>query len=98
MRVHDDEAWAIAEGRHGDPFKVLGPQNGQLAVWAPGAVTLELKQGRGKPVPLAEHPGCPQFYEGPVDPAKPYTLVGTNADGVSWNSSTLPVRSGAGRV
>ena len=52
IRVHDDEAWAIAEGRHGDPFKVLGPQNGQLAVWAPGAVTLELKQGRGKPVQI----------------------------------------------
>ena len=84
FRVHDDEALAIAEGRHGDPFKVLGPRNGQLAVWVPGAVSLELMQGRKKPVALLEHPGCPHFFEGPVDPAKPYTLKATNAEGVSW--------------
>ncbi|HCQ65876.1 MAG TPA: hypothetical protein DIU07_12315, partial [Rhodobacteraceae bacterium] len=60
FRVLDPEAWAIAEGRHGDPFSVLGPKDGQLAVWAPGAVSLMLKQGRGKPAPLTEHPDCPQ--------------------------------------
>ena len=78
FRVSNDEAWAIAEGRHGDPFKVLGPQDGQLAVWVPGAVTLLLKQGRGKPEALDQHPDCPHFFEGRVDPAKPYTLVATN--------------------
>ncbi len=80
----DDEARAIAEGRHGDPFKVLGPQDGQLAAWVPGAVSVVLKQGRAQPQELVEHPGCRQFFEGPVDASKPYTLEATNDEGVSW--------------
>ena len=85
FRVTKDEAQAIAEGRHGDPFSVLGPHGGRLAVWAPGAATLRLKQGRGKPVALAQHPECPGLFEGAVDAAKPYTLEAEDIHGTGWS-------------
>ncbi len=84
FRVSDEEARAIAEGRHGDPFSVLGPQGGELAAWVPGAVKLQLKQGRAKPKDLVQHDACPGFFEGPVDADKPYLLIAESADGVSW--------------
>jgi 1,4-alpha-glucan branching enzyme len=83
-RVSNDVAWAIAEGRHGDPFSVLGPQNGKLAAWVPGAVKLRLKQGRAKPVELEQHEDCPGFFEGPVDASKPYTLQAEDFEGIGW--------------
>ncbi|SMH42120.1 1,4-alpha-glucan branching protein GlgB [Maritimibacter sp. HL-12] len=85
FRVTKDEAQAIAEGRHGDPFSVLGPHDGKLAVWAPGAATLALKQGRGKPVALVQHPECPGLFEGTVDPGKPYTLEAEDIHGTGWS-------------
>ncbi|HHS94905.1 MAG TPA: 1,4-alpha-glucan branching enzyme, partial [Rhodobacterales bacterium] len=84
FRVSNDEARAIAEGRHGDPFSLLGPQDGRLAVWLPGAVAAWVKQGRKKPAPLTPHPACPGFFEGLVDPAKPYTIRGEDAAGTGW--------------
>ena len=84
FRVSNDEAWAIAEGRHGDPFSVLGPQGGKLAAWIPGAVSATVKQGRKKPVPLVQHETCPGFFEGNVDPGKPYSIQAEDAGGTSW--------------
>ncbi|GKY86560.1 1,4-alpha-glucan branching protein GlgB [Sinisalibacter aestuarii] len=84
FRVSDGDTWAIAEGRHGDPFSVLGPQDGRLAAWVPGAAKVWLRQGRGKPVELAGHTNCPGFYEGPVDPDKPYTLQAEDKSGLRW--------------
>ena len=84
FRVSDDEAWAIAEGRHSDPFAVLGPLGGQLVAWVPGAVRLTLTQGRAAPVELSQHVNCPGLFEGPVDPDKPYGLHAEDFEGVAW--------------
>jgi len=85
FRVSNDEARAIAEGRHSDPFSVLGPHGGKLAAWVPGAVQVWLKQGRKKPTALEQHPECPGFFEGPVDTAKPYTLQAEDAHDTGWS-------------
>jgi 1,4-alpha-glucan branching enzyme len=93
FRVSNQEARAIAEGRHGDPFSVLGPQGGQLAAWIPGAVKAWLNQGRAKPVALDQHVDCPGLFEGPVDPTKPYTIQAEDLGGVGWEF-TDPYRFG----
>ncbi|MEJ2020847.1 MAG: 1,4-alpha-glucan branching protein GlgB [Maritimibacter sp.] len=84
FRVSHDEAWAIAEGRHGDPFSLLGPQGGHLAAWVPGAAKLQLKQGRAKAKDLLQHETCPGFFEGPVEMGKPYKLLAESPDGTAW--------------
>ncbi|RME17641.1 MAG: 1,4-alpha-glucan branching protein GlgB [Alphaproteobacteria bacterium] len=84
FRVSTEDARAICEGRHADPFAILGPHGGQLAAWIPGATQAFLKQGRGKPAPLAAHPDCPGLFEGPVDAEKPYRILAQSADGTSW--------------
>ncbi len=93
FRVTADAGRALAEGRHPDPFAILGPHQGQLAAWVPGAATLSLIQGRGKPKPLTPNPAAPGLFEGPVDATKPYRLRAESAEGVSWEF-TDPYRFG----
>ncbi|OIP82430.1 MAG: 1,4-alpha-glucan branching enzyme [Rhodobacterales bacterium CG2_30_65_12] len=93
FRVSNDEAWAIAEGRHADPFSVLGPRDGRLAVWIPGAAKAWVKQGRTAPVALVQHPTCPGFFEGEVDPTRLYTVQAEDSQGVKWEF-TDPYRFG----
>jgi 1,4-alpha-glucan branching enzyme len=57
-------ARAIVEGRHGDPFSVLGPHPAEggwaVTVFQPGAERVWLLKARGKPVeaaPVADAPG-----------------------------------------
>ncbi|GAB1362924.1 1,4-alpha-glucan branching protein GlgB [Rhodobacter sp.] len=68
MADHDlDEAtaWAIAEGRHGDPFSVLGPQQRGgatvITAFVPGAERLWVLAGKTA-VEAAPYPGIPGLF------------------------------------
>ncbi|WP_043831754.1 1,4-alpha-glucan branching protein GlgB [Muricoccus aerilatus] len=63
---------AIVEGRHGDPFAVLGRHGGVVRTFQPGALSVEAVPEAGAPVELAQvHDHG--FFEGEVPPG-PYTL------------------------
>ncbi|MFN3724546.1 MAG: 1,4-alpha-glucan branching protein GlgB [Paracoccaceae bacterium] len=59
--INETEAWAVVEGRHGDPFSVLGPhkRGGQWVVTAfvPGADTLSVLVGKAGQELAATHWG-----------------------------------------
>lgn len=68
MAVDDlDEAtaWAIAEGRHGDPFGVLGPQKlakgWRITAFVPGALRLWVLSGK-KAEEAKPYPGIPGLF------------------------------------
>jgi 1,4-alpha-glucan branching enzyme len=82
---------AIVDGRHGDPFAVLGPHvvGGDVVIRAlvPAATTLEVIEAEtGTAVARLSHIGEPGFFEGKV-PMRPvwfaYRLRASNAGG-SW--------------
>ncbi|MFD1880463.1 1,4-alpha-glucan branching protein GlgB [Paracoccus pacificus] len=77
-----DAALALAEGRHGDPFAILGPRDGVLTVLVPGAETVWLEQG-DTPVQLAPTPGAPGVFSGPVGPGAYRLRAGAN--GAEWS-------------
>ena len=81
----DADVRALAEGRHGDPFAVLGPQGDVLRVILPQVARLWLVQGRAKPVEMARHPAAGEVFEGPLKPDKPYTLRAEAEDGTVWD-------------
>ncbi len=69
---------ALLQARHGDPFAVLGPHEGEVRAVLPGATAAEAVQG-AKAVPLEQvHPDG--FWAGPV--TGPYTLRITYPGGV----------------
>jgi 1,4-alpha-glucan branching enzyme len=71
---------AIAEGRHGDPFAVLGRHDGILRTFQPGALAVEAVPRGGTPVPLRQvHQNG--LFEGAL-PGGPYTLRITWLGGV----------------
>jgi 1,4-alpha-glucan branching enzyme len=71
---------AIAEGRHGDPFAVLGRHEGILRTFQPGALAVEAVPRGGTPVPLKQvHQNG--LFEGELPPG-PYTLRITWLGGV----------------
>ncbi len=82
----DDAARAIAEGRHDDPFAVLGPhRRGRVTVvtaFDPGAERLSALTAKGE-VPLYPHPAVRGLFEGRV-PAGAYRLRG-EAHGQAWD-------------
>jgi 1,4-alpha-glucan branching enzyme len=82
----DDAARAIAEGRHDDPFAVLGPhRQGRATVvtaFDPGAERLSALTAKGA-VPLHPHPAARGLFQGRV-PAGPYRLRG-EAQGRAWD-------------
>ncbi|MFN9767017.1 MAG: 1,4-alpha-glucan branching protein GlgB [Pseudomonadota bacterium] len=94
---------ALCEGRHGDPFAVLGPHGafgarGALRAFLPGAAEVQARTlpaagarraGRATPLHCVDPAG---LFEGPR-PSRPYRLEVTWADG---NRSTLddPYRVG----
>ena len=84
--VEDEAAWAIVEGRHGDPFSVLGPHKigGAWVVTAfvPGAEALSLITGKaGKQTPM-DHWGQGLFV-GTLPRKGPYRLRATG-NGTTW--------------
>ena len=81
----DADARALAEGRHGDPFAVLGPQGDVLRVILPQVARLWLMLGRAKPVEMARHPAAGEVFEAPLKADKPYTLRAEAEDGTVWD-------------
>lgn len=79
------EAQALAEGRHADPFAVLGPRDfaGQTWITAidPGADELFAVIGaKSHPLPRLHGP----VFCGPVRQTSDYRLKGRGDDGASW--------------
>jgi 1,4-alpha-glucan branching enzyme len=75
-----DALQAIVEGRHGDPFAVLGPHDGVVRTFQPGALSVEAVPAGGQPLPLGitdDH----GLFEGEVPPGS-YTLRITWPGGV----------------
>ncbi|MDF0601352.1 1,4-alpha-glucan branching protein GlgB [Psychromarinibacter sp. C21-152] len=82
--VDPEDARAIVEGRHADPFRVLGPhqRHGKrvLTVFVPGAervVALSGKKTETELAPVADFPG---LFAGRFGRAKSYRLRCSNAD------------------
>ncbi|MCX7888197.1 MAG: 1,4-alpha-glucan branching protein GlgB [Rhodobacteraceae bacterium] len=76
-------ARAIAEGRHGDPFGVLGPHDGQVRAFVPGAAGLWLLPEGGEAVAMTPHPEAPELFSGP-HAGGPYRLRAQAHDGTVW--------------
>ncbi len=81
-----EEARALAEARHPDPFAVLGPRKRGRAIWVtaidPGAEALAAVVGsKAHPLPRIDGP----VFCGKVPGGKTYSLRGTGADGAIWD-------------
>ncbi|RVT84395.1 1,4-alpha-glucan branching protein GlgB [Rhodobacteraceae bacterium CCMM004] len=86
--VAPDDARRIQDGRHDDPFSVLGPHKRGRTTWVtafdPGADRMEAVVG-AKTYPLERVvPDCAVF-SGKVPANKDYVLRGTDADGRTWD-------------
>ena len=79
-----DTARAIADGRHGDPFSVLGLQErgGKRVVTAfvPGATGVTALTGKSTQTPLTPVPGVPEVFAGVLKRGKTYRLRAHNAE------------------
>jgi len=75
-----EEVAAVIAGRHGDPFAVLGPHEGWLRAFIPGADAL-LALGDGWQHALRRRDDA-GFFEGPV-PDSPYRLRARRGD-AAW--------------
>jgi 1,4-alpha-glucan branching enzyme len=84
--LHRDIARAIAEGRHDDPFGILGPHRRgdrlEVTAFDPGAERLSVLLPDGKVVPLAPHPEVGGLFQGAV-PGRDYRLRG-EGHGAVW--------------
>ncbi|MBL4928061.1 1,4-alpha-glucan branching protein GlgB [Fuscibacter oryzae] len=83
-----EEGLALVEGRHGDPFAVLGPhkQDGgwQVAVLQPGADRVWLLTGKTAKATEAEAvPGAPGLFNGTMKKNQPYRLR-AEGHGATW--------------
>ncbi|MCQ0971903.1 1,4-alpha-glucan branching protein GlgB [Paracoccus sp. TK19116] len=76
-------ARALAEGRHGDPFAVLGWHDGRLSVMVPGAVQVWAVPEGGDSVALTGGTDAPGVFSGAF-PGGPYRLRARSADGTEW--------------
>ncbi|MGL4279527.1 MAG: 1,4-alpha-glucan branching protein GlgB, partial [Albidovulum sp.] len=79
-----DEARALAEGRHGDPFAVLGPHGEVARAIIPHIARLWLVQGRAKPKEMKRHPDAGEVFEGPLKAGEPYRFRAEAEDGTIW--------------
>jgi 1,4-alpha-glucan branching enzyme len=74
----------LAEGRHDDPFSVLGPHRREgarhVTVMMPAARSLVAESG-GQTHELARSTAHPGLFSGPVPGEAPYTLTATFEDG-----------------
>jgi 1,4-alpha-glucan branching enzyme len=80
------EARAIAEGRHGDPFAVLGPQKRPggwlVTAFVPGAERLFVVTGTAE-AEAAPYPGLPGLFTHPMKRKAAYRLRAEGA-GTEW--------------
>lgn len=89
VTIDNPTAEAIIEGRHGDPFAVLGPHKGaggwQVTVFAPGAERVWLLTGKkGKPVEAEAVAGFPGLFQGDLGKKAEYRLR-AEGGGVTWD-------------
>ncbi len=85
-RIEEGAARAIAEGRHGDPFAVLGPhrrgKSWTVTAFVPGADRLEVLPATGKPVACDAEP-VPGLFTATLPKRVPYRLRASGG-GVTW--------------
>jgi 1,4-alpha-glucan branching enzyme len=79
------DARALAEGRHGNPFAVLGPHDGVVRAIVPHIRGLSLVQGGAAPVAMARHPAAGEVFEAPLKSGKPYHFRAEAEDGTVWD-------------
>ncbi len=84
--VTEDAARALAEGRHTNPFAILGPHDQDGTRWItaidPGAESLAaVADGTATPLPRLWGP----VFSGAVPGQGAYRLAGTGADGSRWD-------------
>ncbi len=77
-------ARALAEGRHGDPFATLGPHEGVVTAFVPGASALFLLPPDGDAIPMAAHPEVGDLFTAPY-PGTVYRLRGRSHYGTEWD-------------
>ncbi|MDP9387372.1 MAG: 1,4-alpha-glucan branching protein GlgB [Actinomycetota bacterium] len=80
----DDDVVRLVEGVHADPHRVLGPHDGVVRAWRPGALAMRLLAPDAEPVPMREvHPAG--VFEGP-DPGRraAYRLEATYESGATY--------------
>jgi 1,4-alpha-glucan branching enzyme len=84
--LDDSTAWAIAEGRHGDPFSVLGPHKGPggtvITAFVPGADRLWVLAGK-KMDEAKPYPGIPGLFTH-VQPRKSTYRLRAEGHGATW--------------
>jgi 1,4-alpha-glucan branching enzyme len=82
-----DALHRLAEGRHDDPFAILGPHAHHgvphVTVLHPEAAAMAALVGDDV-IPLPAHPQVPGIFAGAVPPG-PYRLRGTARDGATWD-------------
>ncbi|MBN2905115.1 MAG: 1,4-alpha-glucan branching protein GlgB [Rhodobacteraceae bacterium] len=82
------DACLLQEGRHDDPFAVLGPhmhaRRRHVVVFHPGLSTLEALVG-DKAYPLIRHADAPDLFSGPVPGKAAYRLRATDGAGHVWD-------------
>jgi 1,4-alpha-glucan branching enzyme len=86
--IEPGAAVALAEGRHGDPFSVLGPHR-RAGVWGitalvPGADRVWVLPGKkGAPVEMTRHPAAAEVFSASLPKKGPYRLR-AEGHGNSW--------------
>ncbi|SMC77881.1 1,4-alpha-glucan branching protein GlgB [Primorskyibacter flagellatus] len=83
--LNSDAAKSLSQGRHGDPFTILGPheRNGKPTVTAfvPGAETVEVLTGKASVTPLSPVAGSEGLFTGALKrKAANYRLRARNAE------------------
>ncbi|MGS4944092.1 1,4-alpha-glucan branching protein GlgB [Meridianimarinicoccus sp. RP-17] len=82
-----DDLQRLVEGRHDDPFAILGPHAHDgvphVTVLRPDATAMAALVGDDV-IPLPAHGVVPGIFTGAVPPG-PYTLRGTTRDGTTWD-------------
>ena len=85
--VDSGTAQAIVEGRHGDPFSVLGPhlrgKDWVVTAFVPGADKLWLLAGKAKPVEATAVPGFPGLFQAAMAKKTDYRLR-AKGGGTAW--------------
>ena len=82
-------ARALAEGRMGDPFAVLGPhrrnRRGTVSAMIPGALRAWVLAESRTPAAMEPHPVAPDLFVGPLPGLGAYRLRAEAADGTTWD-------------
>ena len=87
------EIVALVEGRHGDPFALLGPHGPELRAFVPGADAVSVIGADGKPAAELERVHPAGFFAGPANVAGPYRLR-VDTHGTSYETED-PYRFGS---